>query len=129
MIIVILGGSTSLRDDVVKEFFSHKGSSVQHLNITHCADQAFARLVAECSTRKHKSFITVVTGVSQLKELAFLRQQGAVICHCYGQLSNEYSHIKIEIGDYHILPDILTHTAPEHVYTPLEILSECYFRG
>jgi len=128
MIIVILGGTESLRDDVVKELIEPHPSKVQHLNLTHCHD-TYARLVAEFTPRKSNKFITVITGIKQPKALDFLREQQATICHCYGQLTQEYSHISIKLGDYHVLPDILADMAPEHVYTPLELLSECFFKG
>ncbi len=128
MIIVILGGTDSLREDVVKELTQPHPSKVQHLNVSHCHD-VYARLVAEFTPRKHKKFITVITGIKQPKELAFLRKQQAIICHCYGQLTQEYNQISIKMGEYHVLPNVLVDMAPEHVLTPLELLSECSLKG
>jgi len=133
MIVVVLGGSEILRDDVISQLMQSKISLIRHFNITglvNCKDVGLSRLKTEFERpKKVTNLVTIVSGISTNDELVYLRSKDAIICHCYGELTDLYNQVACEKGDKYILPDPLKFTAPEHVYSPDEVLSECYIKG
>jgi hypothetical protein len=134
MIIVVLGGSESLRSDVISQIMATKISLIRHLSLEGLVKREGAglvRLKAEFDQFKPKltNFITLVSGISSAKELDYLRGRQAFICHCYGPLSKLYDHLACDKSDAFILPYPLPFYAPGHIYTPDEVLSECYIKG
>lgn len=133
MIIVVLGGSENLRDDVISQLMQSKLTRIRHLSIAgvvNCKNTRLSRLKVEFDQpSKLTNVITIVSGISTNDELEYLRSKNAMICHCYGQLTDIYDHVACVRGDKYILPEPLQFTAPDHIYSPAEILSECYIKG
>jgi hypothetical protein len=130
MIVVILGGSESLRSDVIRQLMQSDITLIKHLNIeglVQFKNRTISRLMAEFEqSYKLTNIVTIVSGVTTNDELVYLRGKGAIVCHCYGQLTGIYEHISCTVGDKFILPHPLQFTAPDHIYSPDEVLSECY---
>lgn len=133
MIIVIVGGSETLRSEVISQLMQSDITLIRHLSIeglVKCQDVGLARLKTEFEQpQKINNLVTIVSGISTEKELRYLREKNAFVCHCYGELTPVYDHVTCIHGEKFVLPEPLQLTAPDHIYTPCEVLSECYIRG
>ncbi len=133
MIIVVLGASERRRDAVIEQLMKAERIMTRHLNITpliSTVDKGYRRLCHEFNTKPLGLTITIVSGITTKEQVDYLRKKKAVICHCYGQVSSPiYKTIKILSGDFHVLPVPLPRHVPDHIHTPLEVISECFFKG
>ena len=127
MIIVILGGSEAISSDIVSQLMQSEITLIRHLSIAglvQCQDVGLSRLKSEFDyPQKLTNLVTIVTGITTQKELDYLRSKIALICHCYGELAPIYDHLKCEKTDKYVLPHPLLFTAPDHIYSPDEVLS------
>ena len=105
----------------------HAGHSV-HVNLTRVEniDLRMSQL-NQIPDRKTERRVTVVSNPQTGRELKFLREMGAVVCHQYGPLSPLYTN-EISISPLHDLqyvPSLSVGVAPGHVLAVDELLSEC----
>lgn len=134
MIVVILGGNEQKRSKVISQFLQGERSLVQHLSVEPLSlfkGSALLRLKAMFDNNNPTltNTITVVSGITKQNELNYLRKKKALVCHCYGHLSNLYDQLVIERNDLFVMPEPLPKTAPVHVLCPSEVLSESFCRG
>lgn len=133
MIIVILGGSDSLSDEVISQLMQSKITRIRHLSIAglvKCDALGLSRLKTEFDQpSKLTNLVTIVSGITTNNELNYLRSKDAMICHCYGELTDIYDYIECVSSDKYVLPEPLLLTAPDHIYSPSEVLSDCYIKG
>ncbi len=133
MIIVIMGGDESLSTEIISQLMQSDIVLIRHLSIkgvASCRTAGLSRLKAEFDQpSKITNVITIVDGVTTAQELDYLRNKSALICHCYGQLSTVYDQVSISSVDKLVLPAPLPLRTPDHIYTPDEVLSECYIKG
>lgn len=133
MIVAILGGSEPLRSDIISQLMQSKITLIRHFSIEgliKCKGVGLERLAVEFEQPSTlTNSVTIVSGISNNEELLYLRSKKALICHCYGELTALYDQLECLSTDKFILPEPLLLTAPDHIYSPDEVLSECYIRG
>ena len=77
MIIVVLGGSDNLREDVISQLMQSKITLIRHLSVAglvSCKDTGLARLKAEFEQPpKFTNQVTIISGITTNNELDYLR--------------------------------------------------------
>ena len=132
-IIVVLGGSTDRRATFIKQLIQGQTGLIQHIDIQSLSGVGGAgvrSLQVYFEKPIHHEVITVVSGITNVAELDYLREKKALVCHCYGALSSLYDGaVRIEKEDHQVLPEPLYCCVADHVLTPPEILSEVYINA
>ncbi|WP_412497268.1 hypothetical protein [Vibrio fluvialis] len=131
MIVVIMGGTESKRDAVIKDLVSLYPGRVQSLNLDHIQmpHQRLERLMMEFDRPFPFRSIRVVNNPSSKIEVNWLREKGAFFAHMYGALSVIYDHITVMNQDVMIAPIPHRKVYPSHVLTPEEAISDFMLRG
>lgn len=128
MIIVVLGGVDKAQRPIVEALLQLGPENSYHLSVSGLAQALVnSRLKKELGRKVRRDSLTVLTGTLNNQDLACLRQNNAVICHCYGHLDYRYgADVSIHPSDFMAALDPERDLMPGHVLAPDELLSEAW---
>ncbi|WP_136487852.1 hypothetical protein [Vibrio sp. H11] len=131
MILVIMGGTDSKRNAVIKDLMSLYASRVQTLTLDHIpeASARLERLMLEFERPMPFRMIRIVNNPTSVVEVQWLRRQGAFFAHVYGKIGKIYAHIEIKQQDVMVYPLPHRQSLPFHVHTPEEAVSKFMLVG
>ena len=129
VILVLMGGSDSDRDEVLKELMQLYVGRAQQISLSHIPNpvERVARLRMEMPTLHQARYLTIINNPISVEEVTELRTYRALFAHVHGPLASIYKHTPIERKDIRIAPTSRK-SRPNHVYTPDQAVSECRLR-
>lgn len=130
MILVVMGSSEEVAEEVVREFMRRHPTACRRLYVNHfmTVERRLSFLDrALGSAASGSRCVTLIPQVVTNNELMCLRERGAYVAHVYGILSSRHSDIQILRGDY-MLGNPCRSENPAHVMTIDEVMSDLQFR-
>lgn len=126
--VALMGGSSYERAEIVRELMCAHRARIKcvDLNYLPTPHSKVERLKLELGPGPRS--IVLVNGVESKEEADFLRGIGAHFAHVYGVLHPVYDHVLLGCEDIQVIPASKKQTAPAHVMTGEEAVSEFLIR-